>query len=139
MTASAFSLSALFPAASFAVSAEETAIGGLHGGSKHHFCAHCLTWAFTHPEGMDDFVNVRSPMLGASLLLEPFMNLHGRKIAVGSHACSLQFREVSAARRFSIDSRGLRRRKLDDRRSWRLARIVRSCELATQRGPCHDR
>ncbi|SFF07095.1 Uncharacterized conserved protein [Aureimonas phyllosphaerae] len=73
MTASAFSLSALFPAASFAVSAGETAIGGLHGGSKHHFCAHCLTWTFTRPEGMDDFVNVRSPMLGASLLLDPFM------------------------------------------------------------------
>jgi len=73
MTASAFSLSALFPAVSFAVLAGDTAIGGLHGGPKHHFCAYCLTWAFTRPEGMDDFINVRAPMLDASVPLEPFM------------------------------------------------------------------
>ncbi len=73
MTAGAFSLSALFPAANFSVIAGETAIGGLHGGSRHHFCAHCLTWAFTRPEGMDDVINVGSPMLDTSVPSEPFM------------------------------------------------------------------
>lgn len=73
MTASAFSLSALFPSAAFAVTAGETAIGGLHGGHRHAFCAHCLTWAFTRPEGIDDFVNVRPPMLDDGASLVPFI------------------------------------------------------------------
>ncbi|WP_061932799.1 GFA family protein [Aureimonas sp. AU22] len=73
MTASAFSLSALFPSAAFAVTAGETVIGGLHGGHRHAFCAHCLTWAFTRPEGMDDFVNVRTPMLDDGASLVPFI------------------------------------------------------------------
>lgn len=38
-------------------------IGGLHGGTRHYFCGYCMSWLFTRPEGMDDFVNVRSTML----------------------------------------------------------------------------
>ena len=59
MTGSAFSLSALHPSAAFEVTAGEPVIGGLHGPSRHLFCPHCLSWLFTRPEGLDDFVNVR--------------------------------------------------------------------------------
>ncbi len=45
----------------------------MHGGHRHHFCAHCLTWAFTWPEGTDDFVNVRAPMLENGASLVPFI------------------------------------------------------------------
>jgi hypothetical protein len=62
MSASAFSLSAAFPVASFSVSQGETVIGGLHGPAGHHFCAHCKSWMFTRSEGMEWFVNVRPAM-----------------------------------------------------------------------------
>ncbi len=73
MTASAFSLSALFPASAIVIEEGETVIGGLHGGSRHHFCAHCLTWAFTRPEGMDDLVNVRTSILDDAARWAPFI------------------------------------------------------------------
>lgn len=63
MTASAFSLSSLFPSAAFSITSGEPVIGGLHGSTRHFFCGHCMSWLFTRPEGMDDFVNVRSTML----------------------------------------------------------------------------
>ncbi len=63
MTASAFSLSVLYPSASFEVVQGEPVIGGLHGATRHFFCPHCMSWLFTRPEGMDEFVNVRTAML----------------------------------------------------------------------------
>ncbi|MCI3133203.1 GFA family protein [Phenylobacterium aquaticum] len=49
MTASAFSLSVLVPAAGFTVTAGEPVIGGLHGSPKHFHCPHCMSWMFTRP------------------------------------------------------------------------------------------
>ena len=63
MTASAFSLSALYPSIGFKVTLGEPVIGGLHGATRHYFCAHCMSWLFTRPEGMEDFVNVRETMM----------------------------------------------------------------------------
>jgi len=63
MTGAAFSLSAAIPSAGFAVTRGETVIGGLHGATRHQFCGYCMSWLFTHPEGYDAFVNVRSTML----------------------------------------------------------------------------
>src|SRR6478735_12330017 len=63
MTASAFSLSVLYPSASFEVVQGEPVIGGLHGATRHFFCPHCMSWLFTRPEGLDEFVNVRTVML----------------------------------------------------------------------------
>ncbi|ANV92181.1 GFA family protein [Picosynechococcus sp. PCC 8807] len=76
MTASAFSLSALFPSATFAVTSGVPVIGGMHGNTRHYFCGYCMSWLFTRPEGLDDFVNVRSTMLDHPQNYKPFMETY---------------------------------------------------------------
>jgi hypothetical protein len=73
MTASAFSLSALYPSRSFEVLRGEPVVGGLHGATRHFFCPHCMSWLFTRPEGMDEFVNVRTTMLADPGRFPPFV------------------------------------------------------------------
>lgn len=73
MSSSAFSLSAAIPAEGFEIIAGEPVIGGLHGGTRHYFCRHCMTWMFTRPEGMDWFVNLRSTMLDDTSGIAPFI------------------------------------------------------------------
>ncbi|MEI5680837.1 MULTISPECIES: GFA family protein [unclassified Mesorhizobium] len=73
MSSSAFSLSAAIPADGFEVTQGEPVIGGLHGASKHYFCPHCMSWMFTRPEGMDWFVNLRSPLLDDTDGMAPFI------------------------------------------------------------------
>ena len=79
MSSSAFSLSAAIPADGFAVIAGEPVIGGLHGGTKHYFCPHCMSWMFTRPEGLDFFVNLRSTMLDDTSGLAPFVETWTRE------------------------------------------------------------
>ncbi len=76
MTASAFSLSALYPSDAFAVTLGETVIGGLHAGHRHHFCPHCLSWLYTKPDGMDDFVNVRATLFDDCRSFRPFIETY---------------------------------------------------------------
>nr|WP_315379380.1 GFA family protein [uncultured Sphingomonas sp.] len=71
MTASAYSLSGLYPAEGFAVIAGEPVIGGLHGATRHFHCDHCKSWLFTRPEGLDAFVNIRTTMLDAPMSAPP--------------------------------------------------------------------
>jgi hypothetical protein len=73
MTASAFSLSSLFPSNSFEVTSGEPVIGGLHRATRHFFCPHCMSWLFTRPEGMDDLVNVRATLLDDARGYRPFV------------------------------------------------------------------
>ena len=73
MSASAFSLSAAFPSAAFAVIQGEPVIGGLHGATRHYFCPNCLSWMFTRPEGIDFLVNVRAIMLENAHDFVPFI------------------------------------------------------------------
>ncbi len=73
MTASAFSLSVLTPAAGFAVIEGEPVIGGLHGATRHFFCPHCKSWMFTRPAGAEHLVNVRTTLLDDPSGLEPYM------------------------------------------------------------------
>ena len=54
MTASAFSLSALYPSSGFEVTEGRPVIGGLHGPARHFFCPHCMSWLFTRPEGTEE-------------------------------------------------------------------------------------
>jgi len=71
MTASAYSLSGLYPAEAFAVIEGEPVIGGLHGPTRHFHCDHCKSWLFTRPEGLDAFVNIRTTMLDARMSARP--------------------------------------------------------------------
>lgn len=93
MTSSAFSLSALFPSASFAVTLGEPVIGGLRGPTRHYFCGHCMSWLFTRPEGMDEFVNIRSAMLEDAQLYKPFVETYLDE--------KLEWAETGAARSFN--------------------------------------
>lgn len=76
MTASAFSLSALYPSDAFSVTEGEPVIGGLHGATRHFFCPHCMSWAFTRPEGLDGFVNVRATLFDDAHNFLPFMETY---------------------------------------------------------------
>jgi hypothetical protein len=51
-------------------------VGGLHGASRHMFCGHCMTWMFTRPEGLDDFVNLRPTMLDERRWVVPFIETY---------------------------------------------------------------
>jgi hypothetical protein len=73
MTASAYSLSLMVPAAGFAVTAGEPELGGLHGATRHYFCGYCKSWMFTRPEGVADLVNVRATMLDDATWFAPFI------------------------------------------------------------------
>lgn len=73
MTASAFSMSALYVSARFSVVQGEPVIGGLHGAARHYFCPHCMSWLFTRPEGMDELVNVRTPLFDNPDRAPPFI------------------------------------------------------------------
>ena len=72
MTASAFSLSSLYPAESFEQLSGTTVLGGLKGATKHSSCASCMSWLWTVPEGLDGFVNIRSTMLDEPAGHAPF-------------------------------------------------------------------
>lgn len=101
MTASAFSLSALFPAECFAVTAGEPVIGGLHGATRHYFCPHCMSWLFTRPEGTDLFVNVRSTMLDEPDWTTPFMETWTReKLPWATTTARRSFAALPAAEEF---------------------------------------
>jgi hypothetical protein len=76
MTASAYSLSALYRSDQFKVIQGEPVIGGLHGATRHFFCPHCLSWLFTRPEGMDQFVNVRATMMDDARTFVPFIETY---------------------------------------------------------------
>jgi hypothetical protein len=59
MSASAYSLSALFSADDFEVVEGEPVLGGMRGALQHFFCPTCMSWMFTRPPGLEGFVNVR--------------------------------------------------------------------------------
>ena len=74
MSASAFSLSSLYTADRFEQLSGATELGGLKGGTQHSFCSSCLSWLWTVPEGMDDYVNIRSTMLKAPSRHRPYID-----------------------------------------------------------------
>lgn len=76
MSSSAFSVSALYPSDRFEILQGEPVIGGLHGSTRHFFCPHCMSWLFTRPEGTDEFVNIRSPLLEDPGRLAPFIETY---------------------------------------------------------------
>lgn len=79
MSSSAFSLSALIPASGFTVTQGCPVIGGLQGVDRHYFCPHCMSWLFTRPHGIDEFVNVRAALLDNASGYVPFMETWTRE------------------------------------------------------------
>ena len=75
MTASAFSLTLSVPADGFEITASEPVLGGLHGATRHFYCAHCKSWLFTRPQGMDHIVNVRPSTLDHHGWISPFVEV----------------------------------------------------------------
>lgn len=76
MSSSAYSLSIAVPTPGFHLVQGETVQGGLHGKSRHMFCGYCLTWMYTHPEGLDAFVNLRPTMLDDPSWYVPFIETY---------------------------------------------------------------
>jgi len=76
MSASAYSLTAMFPSSGFVVTGGEAVIGGLHGQHRHFFCPHCKSWVFTRPHGIDQFVNVRPTMFDDVSWYVPFIETY---------------------------------------------------------------
>jgi hypothetical protein len=79
MSASAFSLSIGIPSEGFDVTEGEPVTGGLHGPTRHFFCARCLSWMFTRPEGMN---RAGRSQLDRSI----HQSLDPGKAALGKHA-----------------------------------------------------
>ena len=76
MSASAFSLSSLYPEDRFEVTAGEPVLGGIRGTSKQYFCPSCMSWVFTRPEALEGLVNVRPMMLDRASEHRPFMETY---------------------------------------------------------------
>jgi len=74
MSSSAFSLSAMFPAQAFRVTAGEPVKGGAQGPDlDHFFCPHCKTWMFTRMAALDGLINVRPTMFDDPHWTRPFI------------------------------------------------------------------
>jgi len=74
MSASAFSLTTMFPSDGFEVIEGETVIGGMRGPRLlHNHCPWCLSWMFTRIADRDDFVNVRPTMFDNPVWAHPYM------------------------------------------------------------------
>ena len=73
MTASAYSLSELFPSAAFRITVGDPVLGGLQADTDHYFCPHCKSWLFTRPQGVGDVVNVRAPLMEDAHSFSPYI------------------------------------------------------------------
>jgi hypothetical protein len=92
MTGGAFALSSLYPADRFELLGGEPVRGGLKSGPRHMFCGSCMSWLYTVPEGMDEFVNVRSTMFDHASEHVPFADMWLSEAVPGA--------ESGAARRY---------------------------------------
>lgn len=93
MTASAYSVSGLYPGAAFRITQGETVLGGLKGDLQHHFCGFCLSWMFTAGSMLGDLVNVRITLLDDPLPEPPFIECWTE--------AALPWAQTGASRRFA--------------------------------------
>nr|WP_120635619.1 GFA family protein [Ruegeria sp. EL01] len=74
-SASAYSLTTMFPSDSFSYTGEVIK-GGLHSNERaHYFCASCLNFIYSRIEGADWRVNLRTSVLDQAASFEPFVEL----------------------------------------------------------------
>ncbi len=75
LCASAYSLTAMFPAEGFSVTGELVTEGLRTEQREHNFCAKCLNFIFTRIKGADTRVNLRTSVLDDLTWFEPFVEL----------------------------------------------------------------
>jgi hypothetical protein len=76
LSASAYSVSMAVPSEGFEITRGEPVVGGLHGPHRQLYCPRCKNWMFTHPHGMDFFVNIRATMLDDHAWVAPFVETY---------------------------------------------------------------
>jgi hypothetical protein len=76
MTASAYSLSEGHRMSAFKIVAGEPVIGGIHGPTRHFHCDYCKSWLYTVPQGIPDFVNVRTTMFDDPIPESPYVETY---------------------------------------------------------------
>ncbi len=74
-TASAYSLTTMFPSDSFSCSGELIKGGLRSSGRTHYFCKSCLNFIYSQITGADHRVNLRTSVLNDAALFEPFVEL----------------------------------------------------------------
>lgn len=75
LSASAFSLTAMFPIDGFSYTGELITGGLASSGRTHYFCKSCLNFVFTKIAGADQRINLRTSVLSEAALFEPFVEL----------------------------------------------------------------
>tara|TARA_R110002110_G_scaffold98779_11_gene252648 strand:+ start:2608 stop:2952 length:345 start_codon:yes stop_codon:yes gene_type:complete len=79
MTASAFSLTAMMPAADFRIIKGKPVEKSLPRSLRQHFyCPDCMTWIFTKIKGIDDRVNIRPTLCDDAVWAKPFIEMMTR-------------------------------------------------------------
>lgn len=116
MSSSAFSLTAICAASSFAITKGTPVIGGLRDPTlQHFFCGECLTWMFTRPAALPHVVNVRPTMLDDHQWFAPFLETcTSTRLPWAQTGAVRSFEEFPPADTFN----GL----LEEYRSWKAAR-----------------
>jgi hypothetical protein len=84
MTGGAYSLSSLYGWSDFEVTQGEPVIGGMKAATRHYFCPSCMSWLYTRPEGLDEYVNVRSTLFEEAAAHRPFLEAHCREALPGA-------------------------------------------------------
>lgn len=86
MTSGPYALSALYAEDRFTLGSGPTVIGGLRGATQHYFCPTCLSWLFTRPDGLENMVNIRTPLLEDAASFPPFVELYRAEGLQGIHS-----------------------------------------------------
>jgi hypothetical protein len=101
MTASAFSLSSLYPSGAFEVMEGEPVLGGLRAAPRHFFCPDCMSWLFTRLAETDAFVNVRATMLEGAQSFRPFIETYAsEKLPWATTGAAHRFEEFPAPEQY---------------------------------------
>ena len=80
MSASAFSLSAMFPATAFRITKGSPVKGGSQGPDlDHFFCPSCKTWMFTRIVAWNGVINLRPTLFDDPRWCRPFMETMTRE------------------------------------------------------------
>lgn len=74
-TASAYSLTTMFPSAAFSCTGELVTGGLGRNGRTHYFCASCLNFVYSQIEGANHRINLRTSILSNAGMFVPFMEM----------------------------------------------------------------